>query len=66
MIECLGPQQRMIPSVIGAAVVVKVLGYVVRRYVGDVTERHHKHEVTYLDPDGPDRECSKWSWEFWR
>ena len=68
MIECLGPQQRMIPSIIkvGTAVVVKVIEYVVRHYVGDVAERHHKHEITYLDPDGPDREYSKWSWEFWR
>jgi hypothetical protein len=58
----------MAPSIIkfGVAVVAQLIGYVLRRYVGDVVERQYKHEITYLDPDGADREYSKWSWEFWR
>ena len=51
---------------LGAAVVVPLIGCAVRRYVGSVAERRYKHEVTYLDPDGVDKDYSKWSWEFWR
>ena len=51
---------------IGVTIVVQVIGYIPCRYVGDVVERKCKHDITYLDPDGADRDYSKWSWEFWR
>ena len=48
------------------AIVLAIAISVPRRYVGNVAERALKHKITYLDPNGADREYSKWSWEFWR
>jgi len=50
----------------GVAVVAQLVGYILCRYVGDVVKREYKHDITYLNPDGADRDYSKWSWEFWR
>jgi len=50
----------------GVAVVAQLVGYILCRYVGDVVKRRYKHDITYLNPDGVDRDYLKWSWEFWR
>jgi len=51
---------------IGATVVVRIIWYVARRYVGDAAERHFRQDMTYLDPNGSNREYSRWWWERWR
>jgi len=58
----------MTPSIIeiGTAVGAWLINCVALRYVGDLAEQLFKYKIIYLDPDGPDRQYSKWSWEFWR